>query len=113
MKSPIIRTFSIAEARKARLLGKSGPWQDYRGRMLQMRARGFALRDGFADVLKGLNIREEVEDIPKEKESHLPTHNSQTLIAELEQELQSEKVFVTEISQKINAAETLTVNSKE
>lgn len=81
MKSPIIRTFSIAEARKARLLGKSGPWQDYRGRMLQMRARGFALRDGFADVLKGLNIREEVEDIPKEKEIHLPTHNSQTLIA--------------------------------
>jgi molecular chaperone DnaK (HSP70) len=107
MKSPIIRTFSIAEARKARLLGKSGPWQDYRGRMLQMRARGFALRDGFADVLKGLNIREEVEDIPKEKEIHLPTHNSQTLIAELEQELQSEKVFVTEISQKINAAETI------
>lgn len=79
MKSGIKRTFSIVEARKARLLSKPGPWQDYRGRMLQMRARGFALRDGFADVLKGLNIREEVEDIPMEKESNSPTHNSQTL----------------------------------
>jgi hypothetical protein len=30
--------------------------------MLQMRARAFVLRDAFADVLKGLSIREEVED---------------------------------------------------
>src|SRR5262249_44127267 len=30
--------------------------------MLQMRARGFALRDAFADVLKGLHLREEFED---------------------------------------------------
>jgi hypothetical protein len=30
--------------------------------MLKMRARAFALRDGFADVLKGLSIKEEVED---------------------------------------------------
>src|SRR5262245_48318759 len=33
-------------------------------RMLQMRARGFALRDAFADVLKGLHLREEFEDAP-------------------------------------------------
>jgi hypothetical protein len=30
--------------------------------MLMMRARSWALRDGFADVLRGLSIREEVED---------------------------------------------------
>jgi hypothetical protein len=30
--------------------------------MLQMRARGFALRDKFSDVLKGLALREEIED---------------------------------------------------
>lgn len=106
MKSAIKRTFSIVEARKAKLLNKSGPWQDYRGRMLQMRARGFALRDGFADVLKGLNIREEIEDIPVEKEINSPTHSSQTLIAELKQQLRSGRVSVTEISQKINATET-------
>ncbi len=107
MKSAIKRTFSVIDARKAKLLNKPGPWQDYRGRMLQMRARGFALRDAFADVLRGLNIREEVEDIPVEKEIVSPTDNGQTLIAELEQQLQSEnKISVMEISQQINAAET-------
>jgi len=60
---PIIREFSLEHARKAKLLSKSGPWQEYPYRMLQMRARAWGLRDGFADVLKGIAIREEVEDI--------------------------------------------------
>lgn len=60
--TPIIRTFSVAEARKAGLWGKSGPWSQYPQRMLAMRARAFALRDGFADVLKGIGITEEVHD---------------------------------------------------
>jgi hypothetical protein len=30
--------------------------------MLQMRARGFALRDCFPDVLKGLHVREEIDE---------------------------------------------------
>jgi hypothetical protein len=33
--------------------------------MLMMRARSWALRDGFADVLRGLSIREEVEDFDR------------------------------------------------
>jgi hypothetical protein len=35
--------------------------------MLQMRARGFALRDAFPDVLRGLISAEEAEDIPTGK----------------------------------------------
>lgn len=54
--------FSMDDAKKAGLLGKPGPWSNYPERMLQMRARGFALRDKFSDVLKGLALREEVED---------------------------------------------------
>ena len=42
--------------------GEPTPWVSYPQRMLQMRARSWALRDGFADVLKGLQVREEVED---------------------------------------------------
>jgi hypothetical protein len=34
--------------------------------MLQMRARGFALRDAFPDVLKGLITAEEAADFPEE-----------------------------------------------
>jgi len=61
---PIVRTFSDADAKSAGLLTKKGPWQDYRPRMRQMRARSWVLRDGFADVLKGLHIGEEAQDIP-------------------------------------------------
>ena len=62
---PEIKTgeFSVADAKKASLWGKSGPWSQYPDRMLKMRARGFALRDGFSDVLRGLGIAEEVQDI--------------------------------------------------
>lgn len=54
--------FSKADAKQAGLLGKSGPWGQYPDRMMQMRARGFALRDKFSDVLKGLAMAEEVSD---------------------------------------------------
>lgn len=57
------REFSVADAKKAELWGKRGPWQNYPKRMMQMRARSWALRDGFADVLRGLHIAEEARDM--------------------------------------------------
>lgn len=59
-----ISRFSVDDAKKAGLWGKSGPWSSYPRRMLQMRARGFALRDAFPDVLKGLVTAEEAQDYP-------------------------------------------------
>ena len=56
--------FSVANARKAGLWGKSGPWSSYPERMLMWRARGFAYRDSVPEALRGLWFREEVEDIP-------------------------------------------------
>lgn len=61
-KEESVYTFSLADAQKAGLTKKEGTWQNYQKRMIQMRARAFNLRDTFADVLKGLAIREEVED---------------------------------------------------
>lgn len=60
---PHTTEFSVADAKKAGLWGKQGPWQQYPKRMLQMRARAFALRDTFADVLGGLYLREEMEGV--------------------------------------------------
>jgi hypothetical protein len=57
--------FSVADAKKAGLWGKTGPWQSYSRRMLQMRARSFALRDAFPDVLRGLVTAEEAQDYPE------------------------------------------------
>jgi hypothetical protein len=56
------RTFSVTDAKKAGLWNKQGPWQSYPQRMLQMRARSFAARDGAADALMGLQVAEEMQD---------------------------------------------------
>jgi len=60
----VVARFSVSDAKKAGLWGKSGPWTQYPKRMLQLRARGFALRDAFPDVLKGLVTAEEAQDYP-------------------------------------------------
>ena len=66
---PVVRRFSMTNAKLAGLAGKQGPWTQYPERMLQMRARGFALRDAFPDVLRGLVTAEEAQDYPAEPEN--------------------------------------------
>lgn len=61
---PAISRFSVSDAKRAALWGKTGPWSQYPLRMLQLRARGFALRDSYPDVLKGLVTSEEAMDYP-------------------------------------------------
>jgi hypothetical protein len=58
-----VSSFTRVEAIRAGLWGKRGPWEGYKARMLKMRARSWALRDKFADILKGLHSAEEVMDI--------------------------------------------------
>jgi hypothetical protein len=77
--NPSSGKFSIADAKRAGLWSpearvrrknragetyekdNDSPWHRYPDRMMQMRARAFALRDGFADVLGGLYLREELD----------------------------------------------------
>ena len=54
-------TFSEEDARRAGLWGRN-VWAKYPKRMLQVRARAFAIRNVFADAMMGLQVREEVED---------------------------------------------------
>lgn len=77
-QSPVVRTFSVEDAKRAGLWNKKGPWTAYPKRMLQMRARAFALRDAFPDLLRGLGVVEEVMDItpvdvPGQTEAEAPT----------------------------------------
>ena len=80
--------FSVQDAKKAGLWGRQGPWSNYPKRMLQMRARGFAIRDKFSDALKGMITREEAEDIPREmkvvKEERQYSSKADQLTAALE-----------------------------
>jgi hypothetical protein len=66
-EEPYTVTFSQEQAKKAGLWGKAGPWTQYPTRMLQVRARGFCLRDKFPDALKGLITAEEARDYQSEE----------------------------------------------
>lgn len=66
-RSAVVSTFTMEDAKKAGLAGKSGPWQTAPKRMLQMRAFAFAARDLFADALKGIKSTEELRDYPAEE----------------------------------------------
>ena len=65
----VIQSFSQEDATVAGLWGKKGPWSTFPKRMLAMRARGFALRDTFADLLAGMITREEAYDTPPQVET--------------------------------------------
>jgi len=57
--------FSVKDAMRAGLWKKAGPWTQYPARMMHYRAMGFHLRDYFGDVLMGMQIAEEVADMPR------------------------------------------------
>jgi hypothetical protein len=59
---PREQIFTLKDAQAAGLLKKVGPWTQYPKRMLQMRARAFALRDVFGDALRGFKVAEEQQD---------------------------------------------------
>ncbi len=65
-RSTVTRTFSVEDAKQAKLWGKEGPWTTYPHRQLAWRAFWYAARDGASDILKGLGGREELADIPGE-----------------------------------------------
>jgi len=78
---PVIRSFSVSDAKRAQLASKPGTWQGFPRRMLQMRARAFACRDAFADVLRGLGVVEEMRDVT-EREPVKPTEKPAIVLPE-------------------------------
>lgn len=68
LSSPVTWSFSEDDATTAGLWNRLDTWKKHPKRMLQMRARAFALRSAFPDVLSGMASAEEmqdVEDLPK------------------------------------------------
>jgi len=63
-QTPTVKVFTIEQAVRAGLTSRSPVWKTYPERMLQMRARGFALRDAFPDALGGMISTEEAADYP-------------------------------------------------
>lgn len=103
MKLPVVRTFSVADAKTAGLWDRFGPWKNYPDRMLAMRARGFALRDAAPDALGGFMLAEEVQDMQVTEE--VQESRTEALLANLSEAkadeakpLQTETLFPVEMS---------------
>jgi hypothetical protein len=79
---PITKEFSWQDVLQAKLNAKD-TYQKYPGVMMMNRARAFALRAGFADILKGVISAEEARDLPAPEknitETATATHRPQTL----------------------------------
>jgi len=82
------KTFTIQDAQKANLLGKAGPWTNYLERMLQLRARAFAIRDKFSDALRGLKCAEVEQDNETIIEGEIILDKDKTHVEKLKKLLQ-------------------------
>lgn len=74
-----IEKFTVSDAKKAGLWNKAGPWTTHPKRMMRYKARAFALRDKFADVLLGLT--HSAEELQGEMLDVTPKSNSKTAAA--------------------------------
>jgi hypothetical protein len=105
-RKPVTVKFSVEDAKRAGLWGKQGPWSAYPKRMMQMRARGFALRDAFPDVLKGMITAEEAQDYPEEaKPVQAKPANPLDLVAPKKVEIQEQPFIEEEVSEVVEVVE--------
>ena len=106
-RKPVTVKFSVEDAKRAGLWGKQGPWSAYPKRMMQMRARGFALRDAFPDVLKGMITAEEAQDYPEEaKPVQAKPANPLDLVAPKKVEIEEQPIIEEEVFEVVEVVET-------
>lgn len=74
-----VQTFSMEQAKAAGYTGKSGPWKNTPERMLQWRARTWAIRDAFPDLLKGMADADEQRDIEESAKAERTGATAQAL----------------------------------
>ncbi|MFW9927757.1 MAG: transcriptional regulator [Candidatus Thorarchaeota archaeon] len=97
-EKPVTRTYTIEDAKKAGLLSKNN-WVTHPKRMKQMRARTFALRDVFPDVLLGFTSVEEIQDYPSQK--NIIIENNENQIDTLKKILQNKNTESCSINPNI------------
>ena len=115
VKTACVRSFSVADAKDAGLWGKTGPWKQYSERMLQMRARGFALRDSFPDALHGLITAEEAQDYPAQKARQVAAEpvTTEARVVEVEEPVEEEPKPKAKRKAKAKKAEPTTLEEKK
>lgn len=67
-RAPAEIVFAVSDAKRAKLWGKPGPWSQYPDDMLLHKARARAMQRHFPDVLAGMAITEDIQDVEPEYE---------------------------------------------
>ena len=105
---PVVREFTIADAKLANLWGKKSstgkpsPWVLYPKRMLMWRPQSWAMRDAFADVLHGISIYEDIQsqDIQEPRDvTHTQPGGDGSQLAKLLSDPKPDTVVVTEATE--------------
>ena len=97
------RSYSMADAKAAGLAGRQ-TYQQHAKRMISARARSHVLRDVYADLLKGFQIREIVEEDHKEEKDITPKSKTLEALAALSDKPKSEAKPEAKTEQKAIAA---------
>jgi hypothetical protein len=110
--------YKIADAIQAGLwggkhMGGKGPWVTNPERMLKWRAIGFHLRDWWPEVMCGLVLTEEVEDIIDTTATVVATHPTPTAAASAAVAANSGSAAVTPVGVLSDKVETHTLRSPE
>lgn len=85
-KVPIVSVFTIDQARRAGLIKTGGNYDKHPERMLKARAKGFAIKDVFPDVLRGMSIaeiRDEFFNGPERARDITPPKDQDPLLAQI------------------------------
>lgn len=69
--STVTQRFSVDDAKIAKLWGKVGPWQNFPYRMMQWRARSWAIRDAAPDLFFGMSA-DELQDVADDQPARGP-----------------------------------------
>lgn len=101
-KTPYVGRFSVKMAKQAGLWGKVGPWQQYPDIMLETRARAYAYRNGFSDVLKGVRSAEEEQDIILANEPSPASSVPATPVAQLPKPRRARRASAAEIIEVVD-----------
>lgn len=91
-----IRRFTLQDAQKAGLLGKSGPWQQYPEQMCRWRAVGFGARAKFPDALRGIRLAEEVQDYINVEYEHIKPTEGSSQTEKLKNLIQQQTIYANE-----------------
>ena len=105
------RHFTMADAKKAGLDKKAGGWATYPKRMLQNRARSWALTDCYADKLHGLSTVEEMEEAtPYQHQEAQQTYDVQPVYEHIGDKIKAELKAKAEVDTNLRNYGDGTIN---